>query len=57
MLKGSEGQPTAATLLDAGTSATELELLRTIVAMMNIQWGYDGLGWWAVVPYPVEPRK
>lgn len=37
-------------LLDAGTEASELELLRTVAARLGVRWGQDDLGWWAAVP-------
>ena len=37
-------------ILDGGESSTEVELLRTIVSKMGLQWGHDKFGWWAVVP-------
>lgn len=46
----SDGSRTTAVLLDAGTEATELELLRTVSSGLGIRWGHDDLGWWAVVP-------
>jgi hypothetical protein len=49
-VKGPGGSPMPARLLDAGTEATEVELLRTIVQAFGIRWGHDDLGWWAVVP-------
>lgn len=50
--KGPDGFPVSANLLDAGTKATELELLRTVVQGLGVRWGHDNLGWWAVVPNP-----
>ena len=47
---GSDGQPVPAYLLDAGTDASELELLRTVAKGLSVQWGCDNLGWWATVP-------
>ena len=49
-LKGADGSPSPAHLLDAGTLASEVELLRTVAAGLGIRWGHDDLGWWAVVP-------
>ena len=49
MLKGPEGKPIPAYLLDAGTEASELELLRTVAQSLGVRWGRDDLGWWAVV--------
>jgi len=37
-------------ILDGGESSTEVELLRTIVSRMGIQWGHDEFGWWAAAP-------
>ena len=42
--------PVLAELFDPGGEATEVELLRTVVAHFGVQWGHDSLGWWAVVP-------
>lgn len=39
-----------ASLLDAGETATELELLRTVASGLGVVWGQDDLGVWAVVP-------
>jgi hypothetical protein len=36
-------------LLDAGTQASELELLRTSAEGLGVKWGHDDLGWWAAV--------
>jgi hypothetical protein len=44
-----------ASLLDAGETATELELLRTVASGLGVVWGRDELGAWAVVPN--EPRS
>ena len=44
------GETADATLLSADSSATELELLRTIAQSFGVQWGHDDLGWWAVIP-------
>jgi hypothetical protein len=49
-LKDTDGSPVPAHLLDAGTAASELELLRTVAQGMGVQWGKDDLGWWATVP-------
>src|SRR5262249_34294961 len=49
-LKQSDGQPISATFLDADSSASELELLRTVASGLGIQWGQDEFGWWAVIP-------
>jgi hypothetical protein len=48
--KDPDGAPIAAHLLDAGTEASEVELLRTIAQGLGIRWGHDDLGRWAVVP-------
>jgi hypothetical protein len=48
-IKGPDGSPIPAQLLDAGKNATELELLRTIAAGLGVRWGHDEFGWWAVV--------
>lgn len=44
-----------ASLLDAGETASELELLRTVASGLGVLWGQDDLGTWAVVPN--EPRS
>ncbi|WP_294221540.1 hypothetical protein [Prosthecobacter sp.] len=44
-----------ACLLDAGETATELELVRTVASGLGVVWGQDDLGAWAVVPN--EPRS
>jgi hypothetical protein len=49
-LKGPDGLLVAASLLDAGTDATELELLRTVATQFGVRWGRDDHGWWAAVP-------
>jgi hypothetical protein len=49
-LKGPDGGPRAAYLLDAGADASELGLLRTVAQGLGIRWGRDDLGWWATVP-------
>ncbi len=36
--------------MDAGTEASELELLRTVALSLGVRWGKDDLGWWAAVP-------
>ena len=48
--KSPSGEMTEATLLSTHTSATEVELLRTIVHSFGIRWGHDDYGWWAVIP-------
>jgi hypothetical protein len=35
-------------LLDAGTGAAEIELLRTVASRLGVRWGHDEFGWWAV---------
>lgn len=45
-----DGASVAGNLLDAGTQATELELLRTVAHRYGVKWGHDDLGWWATVP-------
>ena len=47
--KSSEGLAISGMLLDAGDSATELTLLRTVAAGLGMAWGKDEIGWWAVV--------
>lgn len=49
------GAPEPGTLLDAGTQASEVQLLRTIAHTLGVQWGEDSLGWWAVVPRRLTP--
>ncbi len=44
------GELMAGALLDAGTDASEVELLRTVAHGLGVVWGKDDLGWWAVVP-------
>ncbi len=44
------GQVIKASLLDAGETATELELLRTVASGLGVVWGQDDLGAWALVP-------
>jgi hypothetical protein len=51
-LKGPDGSLVEAALLDAGNTATELELLRTVAAQLGVRWGHDDLGWWAAMPKP-----
>src|SRR5689334_3051682 len=36
--------------VNAQDGATEVELLRAIVARLGIRWGCDTLGWWAASP-------
>ena len=52
--KQANGDLVNATLLSAQDAATEVELLRTITHSLGIRWGHDALGWWAVVPAPLE---
>jgi hypothetical protein len=52
-IQGPDGSPVAASLLDAGTTATELELLRTVAVRLGVRWGKDDFGWWAAVPRSV----
>jgi len=49
-LGGANGDPVDAELLDAGMTASELELLRTVASRLGVRWGQDDLGWWAAVP-------
>ena len=44
------GATSAASLLDAGSESSEIELLRTIASGLGVVWGQDELGWWAAVP-------
>lgn len=44
-----------ASLLDAGETATELELLRTVASGLGVVWGRDDFEAWAVAPK--EPRS
>ena len=55
-MKGPDGVAVPAELLDAGTEATEVELLRTIAGRFGVRWGHDDLGWWAAVPSPQASR-
>jgi hypothetical protein len=48
--KQPDGSLLSAVLFDAGTSASELELLRTAAERAGIKWGHDDMGWWAMVP-------
>ena len=48
--KAPGGEPQHCHLLDAGTNASEVELLRTVCAGLGVHWGHDEFGWWAVVP-------
>ena len=43
------GATVAGNLLDAGPESSEVELLRTVMSRLGIQWGHDDFGWWAVV--------
>lgn len=49
-LRGADGQSVDGELLDAGKSASEIELLRTVANRLGVQWGHDDFGWWAAVP-------
>ena len=49
-IRGQDGAEFPGHLLDAGTEASELELLRTIANGLGVRWGHDDLGWWAAVP-------
>jgi len=53
-IKGADGAPSPAVLLDAGEQAPEVELLRTVAQLLGVRWGQDELGWWAAVPKSVE---
>jgi hypothetical protein len=46
----SNGDVVGMTLLSASENATEVELLRTIVNSIGVQWGHDEFGWWAAIP-------
>lgn len=48
--KSPTGEMVTATLLSTHTSATEVELLRTIVHSFGVRWGHDDFGWWAAIP-------
>ena len=48
--RAADGSDMPAHLLDAGTAASEIELLRTVAAGLGVHWGKDDLGWWAIVP-------
>ncbi len=48
--RGSDGTFMDAALLDAGTEASEVELLRAVAHGLGVQWGHDEFGWWAAVP-------
>jgi hypothetical protein len=49
------GEVIEACLLDAGETASELELLRTVASGLGVVWGRDDLGAWAMVPN--EPQS
>jgi hypothetical protein len=53
-LKGVDGTPVPAVLLDAGEHAPEVELLRTVAHLLGVRWGHDEFGWWAAVPRSAE---
>lgn len=48
--KAPDGTMTDASLLDAGSEAPEIELLRTVACGLGVIWGHDEFGWWAAVP-------
>ncbi len=48
-MKGKQGDAEAVELLDAGTEASEVELLRTVASRLGVRWGHDEFGWWAAV--------
>lgn len=48
--KIAEGVYIEASLLDAASGSTELELLRTVADGLGVKWGQDAFGWWAAVP-------
>lgn len=52
-----EGVEMDGSLFDAGTDATEIELLRTVAGTLGVNWGHDEFGWWAAVPVkiPAQP--
>jgi hypothetical protein len=54
-VRGPDGRPFPAYLLDAGAAATELEMLRTVAQGLGVRWGRDDLGWWAIVPREPPP--
>lgn len=49
-MKDEHGNARQATLLDGGSEATELGLLRAVCRQIGAHWGQDDLGWWAVIP-------
>lgn len=53
-IKGTDGNPVPAVLLDAGEQAPEIELLQTVAHLLSVHWGHDEFGWWAAVPRSVE---
>lgn len=48
--KAPDGTITDGSLLDAGSEAPEIELLRTVASGLGVIWGHDEFGWWAAVP-------
>jgi hypothetical protein len=48
--KAPDGTITYSSLLDAGSEANEIELLRTVASGLEVIWGHDEFGWWAAVP-------
>lgn len=48
--KAPDGTMAKASLLDAGSGASEIELLRTVASGLGVTWGQDENGWWAAVP-------
>jgi hypothetical protein len=48
--KAPDGTIKDASLLDAGSEALEIELLRTVASGLGVIWGHDEFGWWAAVP-------
>lgn len=43
-------------LLDAGASASELDLLRTFAEGLGVRWGHDDLSWRATVSRQAAPE-
>lgn len=56
-LRGAGDSPIPAVLLDAGDTAPEIELLRTVAHLLGVRWGHDEFGWWAAVPRSFELRN
>jgi hypothetical protein len=48
--KKPDGTMMDGSLLDAGSEAPEIELLRTVANGLGVVWGHDEFGWWAAVP-------